>query len=88
MMSSPEQIQVSRRLADTSTGLDEKLARLRVHRNNIHRYRRLLGTTLTELERDYVERRLAEERSAMDVLAAETFPLKLPEARPLSLSVA
>lgn len=66
----------------------ENLARLRVHRNNIHRYRRLLGTSLTELERDYVERRLAEERSAIDALTAETLPLKMPGERPVSLAMA
>lgn len=54
---------------------DEKLALLRAHRNNISRYHRLLKTELTELERRFVERRLTEERSAMDKIAASTFPL-------------
>jgi len=44
--------------------LDEKLARIRAHRNNIHRYRKLLETTLSDLERQYIERRLAEETAA------------------------
>jgi hypothetical protein len=64
--------------------IDENLARLRAHRNNIHRYRRLLATKLTDPERSYVERRLQEEQSAMDALSAETFPFSLPAARPLS----
>jgi hypothetical protein len=55
--------------------IDEKLARLRTHRNNIDRYRRLLKTRLTELERQYIEKRLSEERSALEKLAASTFPL-------------
>ena len=55
--------------------IDDKLARLRTHRHNIDRYRRLLKTRLTELERDYIERRLSEEQSALDRLAASTFPL-------------
>ena len=55
--------------------LDEKFARLRTHRNNIIRYRRLLKTKLTEIERQFIERRLSEERSAMQNLAASTFPL-------------
>jgi hypothetical protein len=63
--------------------IDENLARLRAHRNNVHRYRRLLATRLTDLERSYIERRLAEEQSAMDALSAETFPFTLPAARPL-----
>lgn len=61
---------------------DEKLARLRAHRNNVHRYRRLLQTTLTELEREFIERRLAEEQSALRGLADSTFPLtfRLPDS--------
>ena len=55
--------------------IDEKLALLRTHRNNIHRYRRLLKTELTELERQFIEKRLSEERSAMERLSTSTFPL-------------
>ena len=54
--------------------IDEKLAMLRTHRNNIKRYDRLLETRLTEFERQYIEKRLSEERSAMERLAASTFP--------------
>ncbi|MCK1277671.1 MULTISPECIES: hypothetical protein [unclassified Bradyrhizobium] len=64
--------------------LDEDLARIRAHRNNIHRYRRLLRTKLSELERQFIERRLAEEQIALDALAAETFPVTftLPNGQP------
>lgn len=55
--------------------IDENLARIRAHRNNIHRYRRLLRTKLSELERHFIERRLAEERSALDALTATAFPV-------------
>ena len=55
--------------------IDERFALLRTHRNNIMRYRRLLKTKLTECERQFIERRLSEERSAMEKLAASTFPL-------------
>ncbi|SPP93535.1 MULTISPECIES: hypothetical protein [Bradyrhizobium] len=55
--------------------LDENLARIRAHRNNIHRYRRLLKTRLSELERHFIERRLAEEQSALDALTAAIFPV-------------
>ena len=48
---------------------DEKLARLRAHDNNISRYRRLLKTNLSDLERQFLERRLSEERSAVESLA-------------------
>jgi len=54
--------------------IDEHLARLRAHQNNISRYRRLLGTSLTEIERAFIERRLSEEHSSFQELAASTFP--------------
>ena len=62
--------------------IDEHLARLRTHRNNISRYRRLLKTTLTELEREFIERRLQEEQSALRGLASGIFPLTLPRPIP------
>lgn len=55
--------------------LDENLARIRAHRNNIHRYRRLMKTKLSQLERQFIERRLAEEQSALDSLTATTLPV-------------
>jgi hypothetical protein len=58
--------------------IDEKLALLRTHRNNIGRYHRLLKTELTESERQFIEKRLSEERSEMEKLAASTFPLTFP----------
>ena len=62
--------------------LDADLARFRAHRNNINRYRRLLRTRLSDLERQFIERRLAEEQTALDTLAGETFPI-FPKDRPL-----
>jgi hypothetical protein len=55
--------------------IDENLARLRAHRNNIRRYRPPLGTRLSELEREFLLKRLPEEQSAIDALSAATFPL-------------
>jgi hypothetical protein len=57
------------------TMIDEKFALLRTHCNNITRYCRLLKTKLTECERQFIERRLSEERSEMEKLSASTFPL-------------
>jgi hypothetical protein len=57
--------------------IDEKLALLRSCRNNVRRYRNLLKTNLTDLERQFIERRLAEEQSAMEKVMASTFPLSL-----------
>jgi hypothetical protein len=51
--------------------LDIASARLRTHRNNIARYNRLLDTNLTELEREYIQRRLSEERSNLETLGSE-----------------
>jgi hypothetical protein len=66
--------------------LDEDLARIRAHRNNIHRYRRLLRTKLSDLERQFIERRLAEEQTALKALATDTFPVAftLPKDQPAS----
>src|SRR5262245_49516644 len=44
---------------------EEGIARLRAHRRNIDRYRRLLETKLSEIERQYLERRLSEEQATM-----------------------
>ena len=51
--------------------IDEQLARLRVHGNNIHRYRRLLKGNLTDHEREFIEGRLSEEQSAILRLTTE-----------------
>lgn len=55
--------------------IDDKLASIRSTVNNIRRYRRLLETQLTETERQFVERRLSEERATLDTLRNETFPM-------------
>ena len=54
--------------------LDERFVRLRSHRNNIARYRRLLKTSLTDLERQFIERRLSEEQSQFELLSAGNLP--------------
>jgi hypothetical protein len=48
--------------------MDDKIARLRTHQKNIDRYEDLLKTKLTEIEAQYLERRLSEERFAMATL--------------------
>ncbi|OKO73659.1 hypothetical protein AC629_36430 [Bradyrhizobium sp. NAS80.1] len=55
--------------------LDEDFARIRAHRNNIHRYRRLLKTRLSDLERQFIERRLSEKQTALEALASKAFPV-------------
>ena len=49
--------------------IDQQLARLCTHRSNIQRYRNLLQTSLTELERQFVQKRLTEEQSNLESLA-------------------
>ena len=60
--------------------IDEQIALMRSHRNNIHRYRQLLQTKLTDLERQFIERRMAEEQSKLESLTGSAFPVafKLP----------
>ena len=43
-------------------------ARIRAYRNNINRYRQLLASELTDLERTFIQRRLAEDSRALDAL--------------------
>jgi hypothetical protein len=42
--------------------------RMQAHRANIERYRRLLAGRLTRIEREYIMRRIAEERAEMKCL--------------------
>jgi hypothetical protein len=56
---------------------DVTLERLRAHRNNIHRYQRLLTTRLSDLERGYIQRRLGEERARVEALLQESLPYRL-----------
>lgn len=65
---------------------DENLARIRTHRNSIYRYRRLLRTKLSDLEREFIERRLSEEQTALETLVAQTFPVTftIPKGPPAS----
>jgi len=59
---------------------EENLVRLGAHRNNIHRYRRLLKTRLSDLERDFILRRLEEEEGSFNQLSAITCSLPLGRA--------
>ena len=54
--------------------IDETLAQFRARRQNINRYRSLLQTSLTDFERDFIERRIAEEEAAVSALAFEASP--------------
>ena len=55
--------------------LDEQFVRLRTYRNNIARYQGLLKTDLTDLERQFIERRLSEEQSEFDLLTTGNIPV-------------
>jgi hypothetical protein len=57
--------------------IDADFARLRAHRHNIHRYRRLLDTQLSELERAFILKRMGEEQVAFQALSSVTLPLVL-----------
>ena len=58
--------------------IEENLARLRVYRNNIRRYKRLLATQLSDLERAFIAKRLEEEQAEAEALVKTTFPFSLP----------
>jgi hypothetical protein len=61
--------QVAYHLARLRRQANLRAASMRAHRANIRRYKRILQTDLTELERQFVVRRLAEERAAIQNLA-------------------
>ena len=48
--------------------MEARIVRLRTHQKNIDRYEGLLQTKLSEAERQYIEKRLSEERLAMAML--------------------
>jgi hypothetical protein len=48
--------------------IDFHTAKMRGHRRNIERYCRLLATELTELERQYLHKRIAEEHAQLERL--------------------
>jgi hypothetical protein len=73
---------ISSAISGVTGMIDEKFARLRSHRNNMVRYRQLLKTELTELERQFVERRLLEEQAMLESLSASIFPLTLKISNP------
>lgn len=50
---------------------DETTIRILVHRQNIHRYKFLLQTQLTDVERTFITRRIAEEESEVRRLSAQ-----------------
>jgi len=51
--------------------IDFKTAQVRRHRQNIERYCRLLATELTDLERQYLHKRIAEEHGQLERLEKE-----------------
>lgn len=61
----------------STMAIDEKLARIRARTSNIRRYRRLLKTELTDLERNFILKRLSEEETALAKLSDETFPFRV-----------
>ena len=48
--------------------MSERIARLRAHHRNVERYEGLLKTKLAEIELQYLQKRLAEERFAIAML--------------------
>ena len=48
--------------------IDFKTAQVGLHRRNLERYCRLLATELTDLERQYLHKRIAEEHAQLERL--------------------
>ena len=60
--------------------------RMQAHRANIERYRKLLAASLTRVEREYVMRRIAEERAGLKRLedAVDDRPAPPGDGNPLA----
>jgi hypothetical protein len=56
--------------------MEARIVRLRTHQKNIDRYEGLLQTKLSDAERQYIEKRLSEERLAMVMLQLPKCPIK------------
>lgn len=54
--------------------IDFSTAQVRGHRRNIERYCRLLATELTDLEREYLHKRIAEEQAQLERLEKSRVP--------------
>jgi 5-bromo-4-chloroindolyl phosphate hydrolysis protein len=54
-------------------------ARIQAHKANIDRYCRLLATELTDYERQYIHKRIAEEHALLSRLEAAVAQLDAPE---------
>jgi hypothetical protein len=55
-------------LREATTMIDFRTAKILGHRRNIQRYARLLAGELTELERQYLHKRIAEEHAELERL--------------------
>jgi len=62
--------------------MEVNLERLRAHKSNVGRFRRLLRTRLSDLEREYIERRLGEEQALLQAVLQDTFPDRLSARLP------
>jgi hypothetical protein len=60
--------------------MDERIARLHAHMRNVDRYQNLLKTKLTEVELQFLEKRLSEERFAIATLHFTSPSGDLPRA--------
>ena len=54
-----------------TTMIDMRAKKILGHQRNIQRYCRLLATELTDLERQYLHKRIAEENAALDRLTMQ-----------------
>ena len=67
----------------TMMTMDMRAKKILGHQRNIQRYCRLLATDLTDLERQYLHKRIAEEHAALDRLSMQmNEPPTLTNERP------
>jgi hypothetical protein len=68
--------------------MDMRVKKILGHQRNIQRYCRLLATDLTDLERQYLHKRIAEEHAALDRLSMQmNQPPTLTNERPYNPAI-
>jgi hypothetical protein len=71
-------------MTETKMIIDYQAGKIRSHRSNIQRYAKLLTTPLTDFERQYLQKRISEERDSLElaerVHEANSLGVTLPNA--------
>ena len=63
---------------------EANLVRIRTHHNKIHRFRDLLRTELSDFDREFIKKRMADEQTALGAIMTNAFPVTFPSLKEFS----